>query len=164
MKRTISFLLILFTVTSLFSGCSERIEPKPVTYSQLLTGTDKKAWRLVSLQVIDEGVASPVTPISQVLNPCFADDQYVFYANEEKRFEATEGASKCNSSDPDVYVTDTWALVNSNATLQFVFPILTDQSYPFTIKNLTSSVLTIEYYFGDIDASYRFTFNAVTTK
>ena len=164
MRLTIRNLLILFAIAGLFLECSEKIDPKPVTYSQLLTGTDKKAWRLVSYQVIDEGVASSVISVQNNFNPCVADDQYIFYANEEHKFEVTEGATKCSQNDPDVFITDTWALVNSNASLQFVFPILTDQAYPFTIKNLTSSVLTIEYYFPDIDASYRFTFNAVTTK
>ncbi len=164
MRLKITYLLVFVSIVGLFSQCSERIEPKPVTYSQLLTGTDKKAWRLVSYQIIDEGVASPVVSAQTGFPPCVADDQYVFYANDERRFEVTEGATKCDPSDPDIFVTDTWALVNANATLQFLFPLLAGESYPFTIKNLTDRVLTIEYYFPDIDASYRFTFNAVTTK
>ncbi|WP_345244273.1 hypothetical protein [Nibrella saemangeumensis] len=164
MKLKIPFLLMLLAVAGLFSGCSEPLTPTPVTYSQLLTGTDKKAWRLTTIQVVDEGQASQTINIQSLYDPCIADDQYVFYANEEKRFEATEGATKCSAQDPDVFLTDSWALINAKATLEFVLPLLTDQKLPFTIKNLTDKVMTLEFYFQDIDASYRFTFNAVTTR
>ncbi|GAA4399304.1 hypothetical protein GCM10023187_10920 [Nibrella viscosa] len=170
MKSLILNLAVLITLTGLLSGCSERIEPKPVTYSQLLTGTEKKAWRLVSYQEIDEGQAYPVVGVQQYVtqvlgaNLCLADLQYVFYANEEHRYEVLQGANKCNAQLPDVLITDTWALVNSNATLEFFFPLVTDQAYPFVIKNLTDRVLTIELYYQDINVSERYTFNAVTTK
>ena len=170
MRYFIRLLLIPGLVGWLFGGCSEKLEPKPATYSQLLTGTDKKSWKLVSLQVIDDGNASSVIPIAQSgINPCVTDDLYTFYANEERKFEVSEGASKCSSADPDVYVTDTWTLVNANATLQFAVPIITETVLPYTIKNLTSSVLTVELYLDKIttdnlNASYRFTFNSVPSK
>lgn len=164
MRRFIRLLLIPGTIGWLLGGCSERIEPTPVTYSQLLTGTEKKTWRMVSLQVVDDGTASQVIPVAQLnVNPCIKDDLITFYADAERKFEASQGADICYSSEPDVYVTDTWALVNANATLEFYLPLLNDKR-PWTVKNLTSNVLTIEDYFGDINASYRFTFNSVTTK
>lgn len=164
MRHFIRLVLIPGVVGWLLGGCSEKIEPKPATYSQLLTGTDKKSWKMVSLQVIDNGTPSGVIPISQSgIDPCIADDLCTFYADAEHKFEASEGATKCSATDPDIYVTDTWALVNANATLEFYLPVLNGK-YPWTIKNLTSSVLTIQYYFPDIDASYQFTFNSTTTK
>ena len=164
MRQLIRLLLIPCIVGWLLGGCSEKLEPKPATYSQLLTGTEKKTWKTVSFQIIDNGNASPVTLVTQSnIDPCISDDFCTFYANAEHKFEASEGASKCNSADPDVYVTDTWTLVNANASLEFYLPILNGK-YPWTIKNLTATVMTIEYYFSDIDASYRFTLNAVTTK
>lgn len=164
MRQCIRLLLISGMAGWLLGGCSETVAPTPVTYSQLLTGTEKKTWRMVSLQVVDDGTASPVTPVAQLnADPCITDDLVTFYANAERKFEASEGASKCSAGDPDVYVTDTWALVNANATLEFYLPLLNGK-YLWIIKNLTSNVLTIEYYFDDINASYRFTFNPVTTK
>lgn len=164
MRQLVRLLLIPGVVGWLLGGCSEKLEPKPATYSQLLTGTEKKTWKMVSFQIIDNGTASPVSPVTQSgVDPCITDDFCTFYADAEHKFEASEGASKCNSADPDVYVTDTWTLVNANASLEFYLPILNGK-YPWTIKNLTATVMTIEYYFGDIDASYRFTLNAVTTK
>ncbi|GAB2602060.1 hypothetical protein [Spirosoma areae] len=164
MRQLIRLLLIPGVVGWLLGGCSEKIEPKPVTYSQLLTGTEKKTWRTVTFEIIDDGKSDGVRPISDTrIDPCITDDLITFYANPERKFEASEGATKCNAADPDVYVTDTWALVNANATAEFYIPVL-DGKYPWKIKNLTDKTLTVEYYFDDINASYRFTFNSVTTK
>ena len=164
MRQLIRFLLIPGIVGWLFGGCTEKIEPQTPTYSQLLTGTDKKGWRMISFQIFDNGNASGVIPVAQSnINPCIADDIVTFYANDEHKFEASEGATKCNASDPDIYVTDTWTLLNANATLEFYLPIL-DGKYPWTLKSLTANAMTIQYYFSDINASYQFTFNAVITK
>lgn len=163
MRIILRFLLIPVLLSGLFGGCSEKIEPTPITYSQLLTGTEKKTWRMVSLQILDNGQSSGVTPIAQSgVDPCIYDDLCTFYANDERKFEATEGATKCNTADPDVYLTDNWTLINADASLEFYVPVL-NAKFPWTIKNLTANVLTIEYFFPDINASYRFTFNATTT-
>ncbi|GAB2767891.1 hypothetical protein GCM10027275_07950 [Rhabdobacter roseus] len=148
------------------SGCSETIEPKPLTYTQILTGTVKKTWLLTSFQVIDEGVESEVVPARNLFNgTCEADDQYVFYANAERKFEFTNGPTKCSASEPDVLLTDQWILTNANATLEFAFPVLSTQPLPFVIKSLTSNSMTLEIYldqvFGDdTNASYRFNFTS----
>ncbi len=163
MRLFIRLLLVPGVVGWLLGGCSEKIEPKPLTYSQLLTGTEKKTWRLVSAQVFDEGKSDGIIPAAQLSDPCITDDFCTFYADAEHKFEASEGALKCSPADPDVYVTDNWTLINANATLEFYLPILNGK-YPWTIKTLTDRVLTIEYYFPDIDASYRFTFNPTTTR
>lgn len=119
---------------------------------------------MVSLQVFDSGTGSGVIPVNQSgIDPCIYDDLITFYANAEHKLEASEGATKCSSSASDIYLTDSWDLVNANATLAFYIPVL-DGKYLATVKTLTATVLTVELYFGDIDASYRFTFNSVTTK
>lgn len=162
-RTLLRFLLIPILLSGLFSGCSEKIEPKPITYSQLLTGTEKKTWKVVSVQIFDNGQGSGVILAQNALNPCIVDDLYTFYANEEHKFELHEGVTKCNSANPDLLVTDTWTLINADASLEFPLRIL-GGSFPWTIKNLTASVLTIEYYFSDINASYRFTFNSTSSK
>ncbi len=158
------FLFIPVAVGWLFSGCSEKIEPVKPTYSQLLTGVNQKTWRTVSLQIFDEGQSDGVVPITRAnINPCIADDLVTFYAGDERKFEASEGATRCSAGDPDVYITDTWTLINANATVDFYLPILNGK-FPWIIKNLTGTVMTIEYYIPDLDASYRFTLNSVSTK
>lgn len=163
MRLFIRLLLIPGIVGWLLGGCSEKIDPKPATYSQLLTGTDKKSWKIVSYQVLDNGNASSVIPAQSGLDACIADDILTFYADAEHKLEVSQNAIICYPNEPDIYVTDTWTLVNANASLEFYLPVLNGK-FPWTIKNLTATVLTIEYYFPDINASYRFTFNSTTTK
>ncbi|MFD2570187.1 hypothetical protein ACFSUS_06045 [Spirosoma soli] len=162
MRTLIRLFLIPTAIGWLLGGCSEKIEPKPITYSQLLTGTTQKTWRVVSFQVFDEGDGSGTLPIAQSgIDACITDDLYTFYAGSERKLEISEGASKCNPGDPDIFLTDTWALVNANASLEFPLTIL-GGTYPWTLKSITDRAFTIEYYFEDIDASYRFTFNSVS--
>ena len=153
---------LLTIVIAGFLGCSEKIEPQPLTYTQLLTGKESKTWQLTTVQVLDNGNPPQTISASQAFGSCGADDLYIFYANEEKKFETQEGASKCNANDPDVFVEGSWSMVNASATLEFPFPILTGSSAPFplTVKQLTETNLTLEYYFPDINASYRFIFTA----
>lgn len=163
MKNILKYALVFGSLTFFGSSCSEKLEPKPLTYTQLLTGETKKAWLFSSIIVVDNGTADPPLNARDVVPPCFADDQYVFYANSEKKFEVAEGNSKCDPRDPDVYVTDTWSLVNANAQLEFVFPVLSSQSLPYVVKTLTANTLTVELYvdkvFPDGDnISYRITF------
>lgn len=163
----------LFTVAAGLSllflgGCSEKTEPIPLTYSQLLTGKEKKIWSLESYEVIDEGEASGVIPASNLFDPrasCEADDQFVFYANAERKYEYINGPTKCSSSEPDVLLTDNWNFTNANATLEFAFPVLSTGPLPFIVKSLTETSMTIEIYLDDvqgIDASYRFTLSSST--
>jgi hypothetical protein len=144
-------------------GCSEEVKPTPLTYSQLLTGTESKSWRLTNIRVFDAGDDSGPINVQQNFEPCVADDLYVFYANDIKSFEVQEGASKCNAADPDVFVENNWSVVNATATVSFVMPLLTTEfPLPFTLKSLTESAMTVEFYFEDLDLSYRFTFAAQT--
>lgn len=164
MRQFIRFLLIPGFIGWILGGCSEKIEPKPPTYSQLLTGTDKKTWKMASLQIIDAGNASAVIPISQLnVDPCITDELLTFYANSERKLEVSQNTIKCYPNEPDIYITDNWTLVNANATLDFYIPLV-DAKVPWIIKNLTSTSMTVQYYFPDFDASYRFTFVPVTTK
>lgn len=142
-------------------GCSEEVKPTPLTYSQLLTGTESKSWRLTSIRIFDAGEDSGPINVQQNFNPCIADDLYTFYANDIKTFEVREGTSKCNAGDPDVYVENNWSMVNATATLSFVMPLLTTQgALPFTLKSLTENTMTVEFYFEELDLSYRFIFAA----
>lgn len=144
----------------LLAGCSEKIEPMPLTYTQLLTGTESKKWRLTTIEVIDNDNPPEAGGVSEFLPPCVADDIYIFYAGEEKRFETREGTSKCRPTDPDLYVEGNWSLVNASATLEFPFAVISDQPLPYTVKRLTETTLVIEIYlqrFNDINGSYRFT-------
>lgn len=162
MRQLIRLLLIPGAIGWLLGGCSEKIEPKPTTYSQLLTGATKKTWRAVSFQVIDEGVSSGVIPIAQFgVGRCIYDDYVTFYADSEQKMEASEGPTKCEATDPDVFWTNRWYLVNATSSLALYIPVL-QGAYLTTLKSINANSFTVELYYQDINASYRFTFNPVS--
>jgi len=161
----ISRLLTIVVGLLTLAGCSEITEPKPLTYTQLLTGTEKKMWSLTSFEVIDDGEASGPMPASQLFNNnCEADDQFVFYANPERKYEYVNGPTKCASSEPEVLLEDTWSFVNATATLEFAFPVLSSGKLPYIVKSLTETSMTLEIYLDELDnvnASYRFVFTSI---
>lgn len=163
--HTLKSVAALFLVVWL-AGCSEKIEPKPLTYTQLLTGKESKTWTLTSFQIIDAGEESTVVPARNLFDyTCEADDQFVFYANSERRYEYTNGPTKCSTNEPNVLLTDQWTFTNANATLEFVLPVLANARLPFIVKSLTETNMTLEIYLDElsgINASYRFMFTSST--
>lgn len=158
--KNIIYLLLFGVIALMASSCSEKFEPKPMTYSQLLTGKEKKTWVLSSLTIVDQKDPFDLAG-SDVLNPCQLDDQFVFYANEEKKLEYTNGPTKCSTTEPEILITDVWQLTTANATLEMGIPRLFGGfKLPFIVKSLTETSMVLEYYFGDIDASYRFKFTS----
>lgn len=154
MKYSIIIILLIFSFS-----CSEQLEIKPLTYSQLLTGKTSKTWRLSGLQLREND--RPLESYNLPPNNCGFDDLYIFYANESKTFVIDEGPSKCNESDPQIFVSDTWSLVNATATLEMVLPILIPFRYPYIVKELTENRLVTEVYFADGIQSYRMIFTLV---
>ncbi len=147
------------------SGCAEKWEPKPLTMTQLIAGKDKKIWKFSAIEIIDEGEVEGPISANEVYLPCSRDNEYIFYNNQEKTFEYTDGAVKCSASDPDVLLKDSWSYTTANATLEFALPLaLFGNIYilPFTVKKLTDTEMVLEIYFtkfyvDEINASYRIT-------
>jgi len=161
MMKHLKTLALFGMLATIGSGCSEKIEPQPLTYTQILTGKEKKTWILASAVIVDEKQKFDI-PGNSLLNPCQLDDQFIFYANEEKKMEYANGATKCRTTEPDILITDVWQLTPANATLEIGIPRLFGGSkLPFVIKTLTEHSMVLEYYFGDIDASYQFKFSSV---
>lgn len=155
--RFLTFALLLAGLTF----CREPFEAEPFTYSQLLTGTESKSWRMTGISILEDGSATQNIPLPS--NDCVYDDEYVFYANEEKRFEVSNGRLKCEETEEDILVTDRWAFSNANATLEMILPILaSDVRLPFIVKSLTEDRLTIEIFFEG--GSYRFVFQSVNNQ
>jgi hypothetical protein len=102
-------LFVIILITGAASSCTEKLEPKPLTYSQLLTGKEKKTWTLSSLTIVDQKDPFDLAG-NQVLDPCQLDDQFIFYANEEKKMEYANGPSKCSNNEPEILITDVWAV------------------------------------------------------
>ena len=151
---------------SLFLGsCSEKFEPKPFTYTQLLTGKEKKSWQLAGLEIREEGkIVGRLFP-DQFLRQCVYDDLYVFYANEEKLLQVDEGFLKCDPADSQIFVESRWAFSNANATLEMIVPWLAPFPLPFVVQELSEDELSIEIWL-DLEniESYRIIFTEIETE
>jgi hypothetical protein len=158
--KNIKHLTVVVLMAVFASSCSEKIEPKPLTYTQKLTGTEKKTWTLTTVTIVDMGDKTDI-PGRDVLPACQIDDQFIFYANDEKKLEYANGATKCRTTEPEILITDSWQFTQANATLEMAIPrLFGPYLIPFIVKSLTDNTMILEFYFGDIDASYRFTFTS----
>ena len=153
--RILSFILALLVGVS----CSEELVPTPNTYSKILTGETSKSWKLEAISLEIEGKADQTFELP---NNCVYDDYYVFYANSERLFEVDEGGSKCAPEDPEIYLTDNWSLVNANATLTFVFPVLAEVRLPYIVNLLTDDKMILEIFFNEDKSNYRMVFKKVS--
>ena len=159
MKRSIIWLLPALLI---FSACSEKFEPKPLTYTQLLTGKEKKSWRATGIQIREDN--KPAGNFILPENDCLFDDLYVFYANSERTFEVEDSSIKCAPTDPDIIVSDNWAFSNANATLEMYIPFLAPFKLPFVVRELDEDQMVLEIWldFENTD-SYRISFEAIET-
>lgn len=157
MKRIIQ-LTGFYIVVLLFAACSEDVEPKPLTYSKVFTGTSQKTWVVSAIQWTGEGESD----INYSLQACIADDQYVFYANADRQYQVTNGSRKCASDEADVLLDDTWSFVNATATLTIVLPFLSDSRLPFFVRSVTDTEMELEIFIDqDNRYSYRITLSTV---
>ena len=152
MKNLRSIQLIILN-SLILAGCSEQYVPEPYTYSKVFSGDTKKSWKLTRLAYKEQGKADvnyTSTDLNQILGTCVTDDLYTFYADAEKSFQISEGASKCNAADPDVYISDTWSFSNATATLSMVFPVLSSSKLPYIVLDASNKEMTTEIF---VDAS-----------
>jgi len=103
-----AFALLFFIVTILVS--CKKDDPQPLAYesqAKLLAGEkgQTKTWKLVSeTQQYNGG-----TPVTFNIPACFLDNLYIFSNNDKQEYSSTEGASKCDASDPTITETGTWS-------------------------------------------------------
>jgi hypothetical protein len=149
---------------SLAAACSEEVKPIPYTYTQHFTGTTSRTWKLTGLVIKQAGKGDIIfreSDLPQALGSCVADDRYVFYANTLHTYEVQEGASTCQAGAPQLYLSDAWTFSNANATLAFIFPVLSDQQLPYFVRNADDTQMELEIFLDENNtSSYRMTFKA----
>ena len=156
----IKIALYLFAI-GIATSCSETVEPRPFTYSQIFSGKSSKTWKLKSIAFIEKDKPDQTFSLSN----CLADDRYVFYANGERLYQVEDGTNKCSFSDPDILVSDTWSFVNATASLTIILPFLADFPLPYIVKEVDNSKMVLEIYLDEAGTqSYQMTFNALTEK
>lgn len=147
----------LFFCVSLLIGCSEEIEPTPYTYSQIFSGKSQKTWVFESIVLWEEGKSD----ISYTLANCISDDLYIFYADSEKKYEVTNGSTKCVTSEPDVIISDTWSFINGGATLNIIIPFLSDLTLPYIVREVSDTEMLLEIFINSENTqSYRISFES----
>lgn len=149
--KILSFVLILGA-----ASCSEEITPEPFTFSKLFTGENNKTWKVVFFEETLDGKV-----IDRFTVGCVADDQYIFYANPERRSDFKAGASKCFNPAEPALITDTWSYQSGSATLTMLLPILADFPLPFIVREIEKDNMELEIFFEDNTASYRIHFDAI---
>jgi hypothetical protein len=138
-------ILVVLLLIGLLS-CSESVDPRPYTYSQIFTGKTKKTWKLDRFIERKSGEAD----LQYGLDICQRDDLYVFYANEEKLYEVDNGNAICFEGDPDLLLSYTWEFNQANASLTMVLPNLFGYFLiPFTVKDVSKSDMELEIFLDE---------------
>ncbi|MGF1636208.1 MAG: hypothetical protein ACFCUU_03980, partial [Cyclobacteriaceae bacterium] len=103
------------------AACSEELDIQPKTATMVLTGTDSKAWQLVSYRyAFDEPEIAGIDTLDWVdyndIPTCAVDDVWIFY-RQNKQVDITEGPTKCNPEFDDLIATTSWEVVHATASL-----------------------------------------------
>jgi hypothetical protein len=112
----------------------ESTVPLPVTRAQLLA----RSWIQTDLLASLAG-GSPTSVFSTVLQACERDNIWNF--KSDGTYTVTEGATKCNATDPDTASSGTWQLTENDTKI--IIDDINDVPQTFTITELTSSSLKI---------------------
>jgi len=174
MKHLSSKLTALLTVVVLcfISGCGGD-DPAPLqaeVLAKLLAGESgsSKSWKLVTLSE-KNGTGADET---QSLPGCWVDNIYKFSNNPAQDYEASEGATKCASTDAATIEKGTWAftLDGTKLTIQgttsygsgtTAFPFSVYFPYPAEVVELSESILKTKmtYTVDGVTVVDSFTFN-----
>ena len=155
MKRLVKQIGYLVMMGIVFS-CSEKIEPTPFDYTKIFSGETSKTWKLKSIAFKNAG-----DPDWKLTEPCWSDDSYTFYRDDERKFEFETGSVKCDPSEEPYVIIDTWSFSNASATLYFVIPILADFPLPYTVIDVDKNDLELQIFFDDAGSqSYQLKFES----
>jgi len=128
MKKNLSAIsLLLFLI--LISWSCKKPDPTPVGINSELIS---KTWKLTDITV--NGVTSFST-----LPSCTTDDLFIY--TKAGKYTHDEGATKCDSSDPQIVETATWSLQQN--LLKYDYPDGTSEA--FVISQVTATTLKFNY-------------------
>lgn len=168
MKTNLRSTLAVLILSLVIISCGED-DPEPLpseVQAVLLAGAkgSSKSWKVTKINY-QEGT----TPIQEFgLDPCFLDNIYTFKNNDTQDYEATEGATKCDSTNPTIVESGVWTFTtdgkmiiilpdNLTYSINSLFTFLT---YPATVVELTESSLQIRMNLVDdgVNVVYIITF------
>ena len=86
------------------NACKKKEEPAPVPRAQLLAGTSSKTWKITAATTTGQPAANFLLSFDE----CQKDNLFILHT--DKKLVLDEGATKCNSSNPQTISTGTWSL------------------------------------------------------
>lgn len=168
-KKSSVYLSLFLSVLILLGSCKED-DPEPLMaeiQAVLLAGEmgSSKSWKLTSASY-KEG-AKPSENFDLTL--CFLDNIYLFSNNADQSYRASEGATRCDSADPDVVEAGNWAFTLDGEILivlsdelsgsdNVLFSFLT---YPSEVVALTENSMLLRMSIVEPGTSYTYTLTFV---
>ncbi len=128
-----SFLFIAILAIGISCDKDEDTVPLPVTRAQLLA----RSWKQTDLLAVIAGTEQSV--FTTVLTACQRDNIWTF--KDDGTYTVSEGATKCNSGDPDIATSGTWQLTENDTKI--IIDDISQAAQTFTITELNSSTLKI---------------------
>ncbi len=164
-----SFILIAGLFFGVLSSCKED-DPVPLkaeTQAILLAGQKggSKSWK-ISTASYQEG-SSAATELN--LDVCILDNIYLFTNNDDQTYKATEGATTCDPTDPNVVEAGNWSFTLDGEIL-IVLPdevtysnsaLFSFLTYPSEVVTLTDSGMTLKMNILDSGSPYTYTLTFV---
>lgn len=132
MKSKLNIVLLLMFIISAIS-CSKDSQSTTPTKTAYLT---KAPWKYVNVEV---GTNNVFTSLWDSLELCVKDNITTF--NTNKTYQEVEGATKCDSGDPDIAASGTWQF-NADETL-LIMDILSYQ-----VITLNENTLKVQITLG----------------
>lgn len=165
-------LVIIFSTLTLFSSCKEEEDPAIFVKSALLAGGSgqSKSWKLTSFKA--KLNSEPEEDIMTEFGDCEKDNIYTFTNNANQDYQATEGATKCDSEDADIMEKGSWAITNdangaiisinlgaglSGFPLFFILTLNIGANPKATIVQLTETNFQCKYTYSDGEDTVTYT-------
>ncbi|MBN8575597.1 MAG: lipocalin family protein [Cyclobacteriaceae bacterium] len=170
MKLNAAVTLLACWALVFISSCKKDEDPEPAyeVQSRLLAGAkgSSKTWKLSSASVTYGSNTEDFE-----FSACFLDNRYKFTNNASQDYEASEGATKCNSTDPTIVESGHWSFTQDGGILIVLAYDYTNSdgvlfayfTRPATVVELTDTSLRIDIeveYEGDLE-TYHINFEAI---
>lgn len=118
--------------------------------TQLLTsGNWKQTSDYINPAVDADGDGDKENELFDFFEPCSKDDLLIFAANGTVTFD--EGASKCNSDDPQIIDQSTWKFIDNETKV-----VIGTGAYADTVQltELSSTILKLNFSYKEDDINY----------
>jgi hypothetical protein len=139
MKSTLFNPRLLAAVTAIIfiSSCKKNNDDIIYNRTELLT---RAPWIQVASEISSNGNGFYTDPQWASAPACEKDDVLIFRANQT--YEVNEGTTRCDPSDPFIFISGNWYLSNDQATL-------TVGSETVTINQLDQSTFQVSYQYNN---------------